>query len=251
MTLSREPPPAPCLRSQPARRWAAGAPQSCAGGGAGGQGHLAGAGDVQDLEQLLGPCGGCWWGAGASLLFLRDCLQPGHGPGLHRVAGAEGSVGACTEWGEPPALFLWGAGLCVLLGGAVWLGRAGAGCSGRGWTALCHCPTAWPPATPKLLQTPVLGGGPGGTHVLAHAARHPSFAHPACMPSGCWHRAEVLPRVSCVWLLCPTLWLFLWVAGVQLASSLWSVAGSGCGRVPYLPSSRAGPRLRKAGRACD
>lgn len=93
MTLSQEPPPAPGLRSRPARRWAAGAPRSRAGatggGGGGHKGHLASAGDTQVSGQLLGPCSGCWWGA--ELWGQREHRwRPTAPPGLLAAGGGTG-----------------------------------------------------------------------------------------------------------------------------------------------------------------
>lgn len=194
MTLSQEPPPAPGLRSRPARRWAAGAPRSRAGatggGGGGHKGHLASAGDTQVSGQLLGPCSGCWWGA--ELWGQREHRwRPTAPPGLLAAGGGTGQ--SCARNWVQRAQWVLGQTTRSSSRGGVRATRAAAGgggglcgsaelapgCSGRGWTTLCHCPTAQPPATPKRPQTTVAWGQPRGDPCAGRNSLAP-FSRPPC-----------------------------------------------------------------------
>lgn len=122
--------------------------------------------------------------AGASLETHRSpgtpCGRGGDRAKLCQELGAKSSVGA---WADHPVVLPWGcqghACRCGGGGGPVWLSRAGAGCSGRGWTTLCHCPTAQPPATPKRPQTTVAWGQPRGDPCAGRNSLAP-FSRPPC-----------------------------------------------------------------------
>lgn len=190
MTLSQEPPPAPGLRSRPARRWAAGAPRSRAG--------AAGGGGTRGISLVLvtprsqgrswvlavGAGGGQSSGGSGSITadppLPRDCLRPGGtGQSCARnwVQRAQWVLGQTTQ----SVVLPWGSRghTCCCGGGPVWLSGAGAGCSGRGWTTLCHCPTAQPPATPKRPQTTVVWGQPRGDPCAGRYSLAP-FSRPPC-----------------------------------------------------------------------
>lgn len=168
------------------------------GSGCGDKGHLSGAGDVQVLEQLPGPCGGCWRGAelaaaGASLRCHhtpRTACGQGHGVGLCWAPGVEGSERGDHHSGVTTQLsFQGGVEPHVLRGGSCVAQQSQHRMLRKGLVShsaplLSH---------QKLLNSPKteLGGRPGETPVLAGAAQHPSHAHPARVPV-CWKRALAL-----------------------------------------------------------
>lgn len=163
MTLSQEPPPAPGLRSRPARRWAAGAPRSRAGatggGGGGHKGHLASAGDTQVSGQLLGPCSGCWWGA--ELWGQREHRwRPTAPPGLLAAGGGTGQ--SCARNWVQRAQWVLGQTTRSSSRGGVRATRAAAGGGGGG---LC--------GSAELAPVAQEGAGPHSATAPPHSRQQP------------------------------------------------------------------------------
>lgn len=224
MTLSREPPPAPCLRFRPARRWAAGGPCSRAGQWVWGRGapcwSWPGVGTAPGVM---------WWvlvggTAGAVGASVRPHHTPsaargqGHRAGLRQAPGVGGS-----EWGDQPAL-LPGESRATHAVGWELRGSAEPALDAQEGPCFTLCPTARPPETPKQSQN--RAGGRTWGDPCAGRCSSASFSCPPCQ--GAWVLQDgsgpALPGVSCVGQpQGPDEESLLWVTGVQLTSSPWGV----------------------------
>lgn len=210
MTLSREPLPAPGLRSRPARRWAAGVARCSAGRQVGGIRGMVlvmpGLGAAPGWVLVGGRTGR--GGTGTAGVSPQPCCPPrtscgrGHGAQLCLALHAKGSVGSCAERGEHPAFLPWGP--CVPLWGGCVAQQSPRRMLRKGLDHTLPLPQRTAAGNPETSPNPGAGGHPGGTLVLAGAAPHLSLAHPAggCLsvPRGLargWRRAPVLLALGC------------------------------------------------------